>query len=664
MGLPSMMAMMALLMTLVGVASFYAGWRWRSIAGWATLVGVAFLLAAVIVRVGLTSIEQAVASVLLQASVAGLLLTGLLTMRNGRQIRPVHAATPTPAPIRTRMTDRGRPALGGRLLRPLVLAGGMALAVTTLLYSALDTTGTDPLMAVVTAFLALPVLWALAAWWLEWRRFPATESSLHHRVRRNQHVQRIRIVHALLGIGSAAVLYILCLTGSILTMRPALLPLEALSAPDVLAIDAGKQGSAGEDSTGHTRKRALGEFESVLIDRAIAAVHTTDTRTTTHLFIDLPTAERPHLRVRTDHAAWFANVDGTLSGQAATPWIEFVLRVHYYLLLPGAIGMPAVGIAGVMMLVLVFSGCFAQPRLLRDAFTIRRGAGRLTLVDLHNRVGLWTAPFQIAIALTGATIGLGVLLTSVLATTHHEGERSAVLAPVYGEEHPVDPAAAPLAQVAGPLQWVRHYHPEFEPTLLIIHDPATRGQRITVMARHPRHMVFGEYFNFGANGAFLGRQGLVDGAIWRQLMASFYGIHFGDWGGLPVRALYALLGLATCLTIHAGVQSYVRRRAAADGAARYVQAAWRGMAVGSPVMIVACLITARLSKAAPGVLDTLFASGLFATIILAIWRSHRRLQMASPSKPNGPKSLAFNGHHTGDGLLPAADPENPDAQSR
>ena len=91
-------------------------------------------------------------------------------------------------------------------------------------------------------------------------------------------------------------------------------------------------------------------------------------------------------------------------------WNDFLVHLHYTLNLPSLVGITIVGAFGVMMLALSLSGVLAHPRIFRDAFRLRaRNNAGVGLADWHNRLSVWTLPFGIAIALTGALIGLATL---------------------------------------------------------------------------------------------------------------------------------------------------------------------------------------------------------------------------------------------------------------
>ncbi len=62
-------------------------------------------------------------------------------------------------------------------------------------------------------------------------------------------------------------------------------------------------------------------------------------------------------------------------------------------------------------------------RIFRDAFRLRaRDKGGVGLADWHNRLGVWTLPFTLAVSLTGAMIGLATVNSYGLASAFYKGD--------------------------------------------------------------------------------------------------------------------------------------------------------------------------------------------------------------------------------------------------
>lgn len=412
---------------------------------------------------------------------------------------------------------------------------------------------------------------------------------------RSERVARALSVHGAIGLAVAALLYLLALSGVLSLFNHELQRWEQPGAPEMPQIDA----------------------EAVA--RGAAAALAIQPARTAHLYVNYPLPDLPRTVVTTDHGAHFIDAEGRLAGVEQFPWTQFLLDLHYYLHLPTLPGLTLVGALGALLLGLVLSGLLAHPRIFRDAFTLRRGAGRLTTVDLHNRLAVWSAPFHIVVALTGAMLGLATLLAILLAGSGQADDVHAVFEPVFGEEHPVDLGEAPLADLAAVQRAMQDDHGGVPLHYLIVHDPATRGQQITAIGRPQDRLIFGEYYHFGTQGRFLGNTGLAQGKLSQQLAASVYGLHFGDWGGLPVKLVYALLGSLLAVVIASGPRIWLARQRARGLPRPRWESAWSGVLWGAPLALAGSLLAAVSGVSAGWILVVLFWVLL---VVTTSWAAH------------------------------------------
>lgn len=352
-------------------------------------------------------------------------------------------------------------------------------------------------------------------------------------------VQRALSAHAALGLLASALLYLVCLTGTVVVFYQEWQRIEQPDAPEMAAI------------------------APHVVQRAVAAVLATEKgkAATTHLYVHMPVEGLPRATITTDHQAVHVDADGNIAGPEQNAWSEFLLGLHYTLNIPGLIGMTIVGILGVMILALSLSGVVAHPRIFRDAFRLRaRDNEGVGLADWHNRLSVWTLPFSLAIALTGSMIGLGVIGANGIAAAFYKNDVEAAYAPIFGKEAAPDARPAALANVAAPLAWMAQNHPELRPTYIILHDPGTRGQHVQLIAEHPRRLIYGETYHFGADGHYHGKVGLSDGHVGQQIAASAYNLHFGNYGGLPVKFAYFAFGLALTVVVATGTSIWLGKR--------------------------------------------------------------------------------------------------------
>lgn len=385
--------------------------------------------------------------------------------------------------------------------------------------------------------------------------------------------------HSAIGLVACALLYLICATGSAIVLYEEWQRIEQTDAPemDSIAPAAVQRG-----------------IENVLANES-------EGPTTTHLYVHLPTDALPRTTITTDTQAVHIEPDGAVAMPEENAWAEFLLALHYRLNLPAVYGMTLVGAFGAMIVALAISGVVAHPRIFRDAFRLRaRRRDHVATLDWHNRLAVWTLPFALASALTGAMIGLFYVSGGGLAATAYDGDSEAAIAPIFGSEPAADPAPAPLANAAPALEYMAEAYPEVEVSYVILHDPGTAGQHVQLVGEHPRRLIFGEYYAFGPEGDFRGTAGLADGAIGQQLAASTYKLHFGDYGGLPIKLAYIVFGLALTAVVATGTFIWLDKRERQGRPSALVRALWWGFVAGVPVALLATLVARlALGNAAP-----------------------------------------------------------------
>ena len=383
-------------------------------------------------------------------------------------------------------------------------------------------------------------------------------------------VDRSLSAHSVMGLVISALMFIVCLSGTVAVFEdeigwwenPVQAPVETVS-PEVAQATARNVIAAQPD--------------------------------TTHLYLYLPRDNWQRFVVGGDDGLETANAKGELTGVYETPWNDFLIHLHYYLSLPTSFGMIVVAILGVMLVAMAISGFLAHPRIFRDAFRLRReGQARLVQADLHNRISVWTAPFTIAVALTGAMIGLFSIVALVLAQTSFDGDTRALTESIFGAEGAVDESPAEMADVGAALITLEEVAPDAKPFLAIIHDPGTASQHTTIYGEDHERLVYGEMYEFDAAGAFVKTAGYTDGEAGKQIAMSTYRLHFGDFGGTAMKVAYFVLGIGLCIVVAAGLNIYFLKRAEAGRGMPRLEAAWAALIWGSPALLATTLAISLL----------------------------------------------------------------------
>lgn len=387
-------------------------------------------------------------------------------------------------------------------------------------------------------------------------------------------VQRVLGGHAAIGLLASALIYIIALTGSVIVIHD--------------RWQRWEQPAIAETATLSPAAAQATMLAALVQDRGKPR--------TTHLYIRMPNTDLPRAVVTTDHGGWYADGTGRIVGREAHSWTEMVIGLHEYLHLPASWGMILVGALGVALAALVVTGVLAHPRILRDAFRLRtRHDPQIARADWHNRLGVWTLPFVLAVTLTGSFIGLGSVGFTVLARAYTGGDLEKAYAPIFGHEPAPDTTAAPLPDIATALRTLAVRVPQATPTYVIVHDPATRGQHIQIIAEHPRRLIYGETYRFDAQGLWGGPVGLSEGPLGQQAAASAYNLHFGNFAGLPVEIAYMLLGLGLCVVTATGTSLWLGKRRRRGMGSDRLEACWTVVIWGTPLALIA---TAWLRAAA------------------------------------------------------------------
>lgn len=393
--------------------------------------------------------------------------------------------------------------------------------------------------------------------------------------------------HSSLGLAFAALIYIVCLTGTIAVFAHEFQRWETPAA------------------------RRLTTVSPDAVQVAYTAATAATGAGVEHVFVTLPDADLPRLTVTTDVAgryrSWTADAKGAIVA-AETPWTEFLTRLHINLHLPRTIGIFLVGLIGVALLSSLISGLLAHPRIFRDAFHLRLGGSRrLQEADLHNRLGVWALPFHVTVSLTGALLGLTTIIVGALGFAMFQGDVNKVYA-LFVPPHPADnPAPAPpldlrpmFAQVAkltdGRVEYVFMEHPT-----------EMGGAALFNVADGSNRLSDTDAYTFDRNGKLYFSKKAETNNLGEQILGSLGVLHFGWFGGGIVKIAYGLLGLGLTYLAASGVTIWLARRRDKGRAAPGWERIWTAIVWGQPVALAA----------AAGVV--LAGAGATMSLALAIW---------------------------------------------
>lgn len=346
---------------------------------------------------------------------------------------------------------------------------------------------------------------------------------------------------------------------------------------------------------------------------------------------------------RYDTAPWSASLGPT--GQIEVEKLDpsgigqLVDFLHRTAGLPGSldIGTAITGVASALYVVALISGLIILlPSLVKDflALRIRSNAKRMW-TDAHNVVGLVSLPFHVAIALTAVVFGLHDPIYDALDHVVYEGRLSEITRADYPPRGPRDKTPAEMLDAALLLANVREIAPTFTPTRMQYQDAGTRSAEVRVFGHDHQYLMRREGYVLvnAVDGKILNTGGLPgQQGIWSAIVASFFALHFGSFGGGIVQWSYFLLGLGGAFLFCTGNLLWIeaRRKAKRRGSGLLPQTrSSRWLAAGTVGVCLGCIAGLSVSIAAGKWLNTLAGTSALSNVYGWHWGLYYGVFLAS-----------------------------------
>ena len=233
-------------------------------------------------------------------------------------------------------------------------------------------------------------------------------------------------------------------------------------------------------------------------------------------------------------------------------WILFKLHVDLFAGLPG---MLFLGFMGLLFVASLVSGVVLYAPFMRklEFGTVRRERGmRIRWLDLHNLLGIVTFTWAFVVGFTGV---INTLSTPIVALWQHD-QLAEMMAPYTGQAAPSHFASLDQAIAAA-----RDAAPGMEPSFIAY--PGTdfsSAHHYAVFMRGATPLT-----------SRLLRPALIDaetGSLTDMRDMPWYAtllfisqpLHFGDYGGLPMKFIWALLDIVTIVVLVSGLYLWLARR--------------------------------------------------------------------------------------------------------
>ncbi|MCU4675221.1 PepSY domain-containing protein [Catenovulum sp. 2E275] len=247
---------------------------------------------------------------------------------------------------------------------------------------------------------------------------------------------------------------------------------------------------------------------------------------------------------------------------------DLVDELHRTAGIPGTLGHEGLGeyilgIASVLYFLALVSGViFLLPTLVKSLFSFRQNktASRFWL-DSHNAVGILSLPFHIVISLT------------VIVFAFHDQFYHGLEEIVYGEQ-PMFSRPAPakieysytnLPQVEDIQAIAKTIAPDYQFSEMAYLNLNTPRATVRLGAYNPNELMRGPVTDYifiqPYTGTILSSTlNPADEGIWVRLVASFFALHFGSYGGELGRWVYFFLGIMGAFLFYSGNLLWLEKR--------------------------------------------------------------------------------------------------------
>lgn len=264
-----------------------------------------------------------------------------------------------------------------------------------------------------------------------------------------------------------------------------------------------------------------------------------------------PTADEDESRIVTFDAR---NGDKVVVPPFDEGVMAFLLELHAHLLL-GIPGQLFLGLVGVVFLVAVVSGVVVYAPFMRTlAFgTVRKGRSkRLKWLDTHNMVGIVTLGWVSVVGLTGFIITMTLPITMIW-----QMDELAEMAAPYKNAKPL----ARYASVNAAVATVRAAVPDGKVSFVAWPGTQFSTQHHYMVAPAGNTPLTERLINPAMVDAETGKLTDVREMPWyvKTLFLSVP-LHFGNYGGMPLKIIWALLDIAAIVVLATGLYLWLGRR--------------------------------------------------------------------------------------------------------
>jgi len=237
----------------------------------------------------------------------------------------------------------------------------------------------------------------------------------------------------------------------------------------------------------------------------------------------------------------------------AQGFMYVMLQLHEQLFL-GLPGELFLGLMGLLLLLAIVSGIVLYAPFMRrlNYGTLRRGSTRIRWLDLHNLAGIVTLLWLLVVGATGVMNTLSTPLFGLWTMQR----LPPLLAPYAGQPRPTH-----YGSVQAAVEQARAALPAMEVVSVVYPTTQFGSPRHYVIWTKGRTPVTSRLMTPALVDVQTGQLITVQGLPWYlRVLELSRPLHFGDYGGLALKIVWALLDLLAILVLISGLWLWAKRR--------------------------------------------------------------------------------------------------------
>lgn len=264
-------------------------------------------------------------------------------------------------------------------------------------------------------------------------------------------------------------------------------------------------------------------------------------------------------------------------------WADFIYRLHFDLNMQ-PYGIYFMGIVTLFFLFALFSGIYIHARkIIPQFFSYRIKKQRTQLLDLHNIIGVMSLPFTIMYAITGLMFNLVIVFQIAFVMIVYKGDQDTLF---------VDAGFPPFVaqQQTGASQDMSAILPILEQvekelgtaTMLIFHNYGDENAVLQIFGEQRDHFSQSyEIFFKVKDGTIIQQSDYEHLNVFRKGRDVLTTLHYGNYAGVDLRALYFALSMAIIGMILAGNMLWIQKRQTQANVSHRVTKFMGNLTVGS-----------------------------------------------------------------------------------